>query len=235
MWESSLEDGALVVLLVFIVATVVVAAGKLLAGSRRGGRRHRGARRRWLDEQYGFAPRQAAPGPGPAPDAPDVGAQLKAVSAATFERRQVMNGAEYRVFRIIEVDVAAARKGYRVFAQTALGQILKSPCPIAFRAINAKRSDVLVFDQAGWPVLAVEYQGRGHYQGDAPARDAIKKEALRKAGVRYLEITHEHSDDQIRARVREELGWSSAAPAPAAPQHAEDEAPRASGFGRRRA
>jgi len=56
-------------------------------------------------------------------------------------------------------------------------------------------------------VLAVEYQGNGHYQGTAAARDAIKKEALRKAGVRYLEVSAHHSDEQIRSLIREQLGW----------------------------
>jgi Protein of unknown function (DUF2726) len=38
---------------------------------------------------------------------------------------------------------------------------------------------------------AIEYHGRGHYQGTAAARDTVKKEALRQAGVRYIEVTPE--------------------------------------------
>jgi hypothetical protein len=47
----------------------------------------------------------------------------------------------------------------------------------------------------------------GHYQGTAAARDAVKKEALRKAGIRYLEVSVDDNAEQIRSRVREQLGW----------------------------
>ena len=89
-------------------------------------------------------------------------------------------------FKIIEADVMAEGRGYRVFAQAILGEILSSPNGDALRSINSKRVDILIVDQDAWPVVAVEYQGAGHYQGTAAARDAVKKEALRKAGVRYV-------------------------------------------------
>jgi hypothetical protein len=127
--------------------------------------------------------------------------------AASFERRQLLNRSEYRAFKIIEADIAAARRGYRVFAQASLGEVLMSPDENAFHSINCKRVDFLIIDQNGWPVAAVEYQGDGHYQGTAAARDAVKKEALRKAGIRYVEITPVDSPEQIRSRMREQLGW----------------------------
>ncbi len=142
----------------------------------------------------------------------DVGEQLHAVMQGTFQKQRLMNPAEYRVFKIIEDDLSAARSGHRVFAQTSLGEVLQSTDTDAFYSINAKRVDILVVDHAGWPVLAVEYQGSRHYQGTAAARDAIKKEALRKAGVAYVEIVPGDSDDQIRHRVREKLGWNPISP-----------------------
>ena len=142
-------------------------------------------------------------------DLKDVGQQLYAVMAAPFERRRLLNRCEYQTFKIIEADIAAARRGYRVFAQTSLGEVLMSPDESAFRSINSKRVDILIVDQGGWPVAAVEYQGDGHYQGTAAARDAVKKEALRKAGIRYVEITSTDSAEQIRTRVREQLGWQA--------------------------
>jgi len=138
-------------------------------------------------------------------DLTDAGQQLNAVMAASFEKRRVLNWSEYQAFKIIEADVAAARRGYRVFAQTSLGEVLMSPDEDAFRSINSKRVDILIVDKSGWPLAAVEYQGNGHYRGTAAARDAVKKEALRKAGVRYVEITATDSADQIRSRVREQL------------------------------
>jgi len=137
------------------------------------------------------------------------GEQLHAVMEGTFQKRRLMNHAEYRVFKAIEDEILAERTGHRVFAQTSLGEVLQSENDDAFRSINAKRVDILIVDRAGWPVVAVEYQGSEHYQGMAAARDAIKKEALRKAGVGYVEIVTGDSDDQIRFRVREQLGWKA--------------------------
>ena len=145
------------------------------------------------------------------PDLKDVGQQLYAVMGASFQKRQLLNRSEYKAFKVVEDEIAAARRGYRVFAQTSLGEILSSPSDDAFRSINSKRVDILIVDQGGWPVAAVEYQGSGHYQGTAAARDAVKKEALRKAGVRYVEVSEIDSAEQIRSRVREQLGWQTAA------------------------
>jgi hypothetical protein len=155
------------------------------------------------------------------PDLRDVGEQLHAVMAASFEKRRLLSASEYHAFKIIESDVAAARRGYRVFAQTSLGEVLATPRDEngfrsvvnnnGFRSINSKRVDILIIDQGGWPVVAVEYQGEGHYQGTAAARDAVKKEAL-KAGVRYVEVFPGDSAEQIRSRVRGQLGWTTAKP-----------------------
>src|SRR5438034_9712958 len=59
-------------------------------------------------------------------DPKDVGQQLNAVMAASFERRRLLNRSEYQAFKIIEADIAAAGRGYRVFAQTSLGEVLMS-------------------------------------------------------------------------------------------------------------
>ena len=55
--------------------------------------------------------------------------------------------------------------------KTSLGEVLapqmasgsKAARDLAFRSINSKRLDFLVIDGYGMPVLAVEYQGHGHY------------------------------------------------------------------------
>jgi hypothetical protein len=45
----------------------------------------------------------------------------------------------------------------------------------------------------------------------AAARDAVKKEALRKAGVRYMEFCATDTEDQIRSRLREHFATKVAA------------------------
>jgi len=151
------------------------------------------------------------------PDRTDIGKQLHAVMDNSFEKRRILSPSEYRVFAIVEREIASQRKGYRVFAQTSLGEILKSSNSNAFSSINNKRVDILVVGRGGWPFLAVEYQGNGHYQGTAAARDAIKKEALRKAGVGYLEFCATDTEDKIRSRLREHLVSEVAVNNPRAP------------------
>ena len=51
-------------------------------------------------------------------------------------------------------------------------------------------------------VAAIEYQGGGHYLSDAAARDAVKKEARRKAGIGYHEVVAGHTTvGDLRALV----------------------------------
>lgn len=139
----------------------------------------------------------------------DVSQQLQAVMGAPFKIRRVMNAGEYQVFKLIEDEIASLRQGHRVFAQTSLGAVLESPSENAFRSINSKRVDALIVDRGGRPVLAVEYQGAGHYRGTAPARDAIKKEALRRAGVGYLEVLPAADFSLVRLRIKELLAPSA--------------------------
>jgi len=139
----------------------------------------------------------------------DVSQQLQAVMGAPFRTRRVMNAGEYQVFKLIEDEIASLRQGHRVFAQTSLGAVLESPSENAFRSINSKRVDALIVDRGGRPVLAVEYQGAGHYRGTAPARDAIKKEALRRAGVGYLEVLPADDFSLVRLRIKELLAPSA--------------------------
>ena len=73
-------------------------------------------------------------------------------------------------------------------AQVNLGEILSSPDEQAYRAVNAKRIDFLLIDRNNRPLHGIEYQGSGHFIGAAATRDAIKREALRRAGIGYAEI-----------------------------------------------
>ena len=131
------------------------------------------------------------------PDMTDAAEQLKVVMAASFEKRPLLSVSEAKVFYALEDEVKRAGKGWRVMAQVNLGEILSSTDTNAFRAINSKRVDLLLICNRGLPIAAFEYQGEGHYQGTAPARDAVKKEALRRAGVRYVEVTPEHKAEDI--------------------------------------
>jgi hypothetical protein len=114
----------------------------------------------------------------------------------------VMSKEEYRVFKVVEAEVRSVGKGFRVLSQTSLGEIIGSDDQKAFSSINSKRVDILIMNAFGEPIAAFEYQGGGHHQGSAAARDAIKREALRRAGVHFVEVLDNHSPDEIAQLVR---------------------------------
>ncbi|MDF3075506.1 MAG: hypothetical protein K0S54_3173 [Alphaproteobacteria bacterium] len=128
----------------------------------------------------GFRPRDAAD-------------QLRIVMAAQFSARPILNKSEARVFKDLDRMVLSCNPGWQVMAQVSLGEILGSPDKQAYLCINSKRVDLLLVDELCNPRHVFEYQGGGHYQGTAAARDAVKKEALRRAGITYHEVVGGHT------------------------------------------
>ncbi len=131
----------------------------------------------------------------------DPAEQLRFVMAARFDKRRLLSRSEAHVLYAAERAVNAANHAWRVMAQVSLGEVLSSPDARAYSAINSKRVDLLIVSGRGDPIAAIEYQGHGHYQGTAAARDAVKKEALRKAGVRYIEVTPESGTEDMAREI----------------------------------
>ena len=132
-------------------------------------------------------------------DLRDPAYQLIAVRRADFEPRPILNKSELRRFAWIE---DWARGGpYRLFAQVSYGEVIRSPDREAHASVNSKRADFVLVDAAGMPAAVIEYQGSGHGQGNAAARDEVKRAALAKAGVPLVELFPKQS----RAAVIEAL------------------------------
>jgi hypothetical protein len=143
--------------------------------------------------------------------------QLRHIMRANFYKKKIMSKAEYRVFRIVEAEILTLRNGCRVLSQTSLGEIIGSDDEKAFASINSKRVDILIIGPYGDPLAVVEYQGGGHHQNSAAARDAIKKEAFRRAGVHFVEVDEGHTPEEIAHLVRRLFQSSepSGSPSPA--------------------
>ena len=143
----------------------------------------------------------------------DPKAQMEFISKVDFEPRRLLNKPEYGILQILEKTARDLGGGLRVMAQTSLGEIIAPSAAsgseesreLAFRSINSKRLDFLVIDRSGMPALAVEYQGHGHYQNRAFMRDAVKREAVRKANIRFLEIPAEYDASIVENQVRSAL------------------------------
>lgn len=128
--------------------------------------------------------------------------QLEIVMGADFKPRPLLNRPEASVFKALDAAVIARNPRWQVMAQVSLGEFLASPDRAAFGCINSKRVDFALMDENCRVVHAVEYQGKGHHQGSAAARDAVKKEALRKAGIGYHEVVADHTTpSELRAMV----------------------------------
>ena len=155
----------------------------------------------------------AKPGPSKAVplrarDAPATDAaadQLKAVMKADFKPRALLNRPEAQVFKALDRIVIARNPQWQVMAQVSLGEFLASEDREAYACINSKRVDFALMDADCRVRHALEYQGSGHHQGSAAARDAVKKEALRKAGVGYHEVVAGHTTPAELKRLVEKL------------------------------
>ncbi len=86
----------------------------------------------------------------------------------------------------------------------SLGEILRCEDAAAYACINAKRVDLLIVDADCKPLHAIEYQGGAHFKGAhaTAARDAVKKEALRRAGIGYVEVVAGDTPAELRRVVQ---------------------------------
>jgi hypothetical protein len=144
--------------------------------------------------------------------------QLEAVTreTVTFSASRVMGRGEFELFRTVlgvtRQPLPTGSYPFYVFPQVSLGQIIHTAAPSdwqadqAHRAINSKRCDLLIADRHGNPVAVLEYQGAGHnIGGTADRRDRIKRIALERAGVRYVEIRDGATPAAIQQIIRDLL------------------------------
>src|SRR5687768_3976781 len=140
-----------------------------------------------------------------APKQPDAVDQLRIIMAASFTIQPLLNRSEARVFKELDRVVISCNPKWQVMAQVSLGEIMRSKDPDAYGCVNSKRVDLLLMDEDCQPRHAIEYQGGAHHQGTAAARDAVKKEALRRAGIGYHEVVAGHTTPSELRRLDEKL------------------------------
>jgi hypothetical protein len=134
-----------------------------------------------------------------------------------YTTKKIMNKPEGVMYQTALRAIRDAGVDYYAFPEVALGAAL-NPKTIfgtqgeetsdAYRAISGKRCDLIIADSRYIPIIALEWQGSGHYMGqrfDTTQRDAIKRTALRKAGVQVLEFADGTQPDEIERRIRDAL------------------------------
>lgn len=193
-----IDKPLLLALLLAIGAACGIGVERFSETLKRADRRAKWQKRRGWQPKAKVAP-IAARTERPTPDAAD---QLRKVMAASFRSRPLLNNPERRLLAHLDKALAEEAPGWRAMGQVSLGEILISEDKDAYFAINSKRVDLLIIDDSCYPLHAVEFQGTGHHQGTAAARDAVKKEALRRAGIGYVEIVSGDTPAELRAMIR---------------------------------
>ena len=125
--------------------------------------------------------------------------------AGSFEKQRVLSPSEYRVFAIIESEITAQGGGYRVFAQTSLGEILRSKNEDAFRSINSKRVDILVIDRSGWPSWLSSIRATVIIKVRQRRGTQLKKKLFAKLGCGIWSSVRPTVTIKIRSHLRELL------------------------------
>ena len=199
----------------FVGALIGIAIEQAVAKQKRAEWRRKNARR-WKSKG-GVSTGPWGPKPDATPEkAPDAADQLRTVMKAEFKAQPLLNKSEARLFRAMDkMVIELAPPGWQVMAQVSLGEILRCADQKAYACINSKRVDLLIVDADCKPLHAIEYQGGAHYKGAhaTAARDAVKKEALRRAGIGYDEVVAgNHTPTELR-RVVEKLVQKAGAPA----------------------
>jgi hypothetical protein len=113
----------------------------------------------------------------------------------SFYPKPVMNRGEYQVYVAAKLALKdLGRLEWHIFPQVSLGEVIKTSSHYewkgnrAHQSINSKRCDLLITDGRGKPRTVIEFQGSGHYQSNAVERDLVKKIAVERAEMNYVEI-----------------------------------------------
>jgi hypothetical protein len=191
-----------------ILVFVAVFAGCVLVGMGLGQFSSDKRRREWREKNAWRWKKRRWDGGVRDRDAPkywEASDQLRIVMDADFTVQPLLNKSEARLFKELDRLVIACNPAWQVMAQVSLGEILRCKDKDAYSCINSKRVDLLLMDDDCQPRHAIEYQGRAHHQGTAAARDAVKKEALRRAGIGYHEVVAGQTTPAELRRLIEKL------------------------------
>lgn len=128
---------------------------------------------------------------------------LKIATTYKYYPKKLLNHSEKQLYALIQRLIAEHAPGRLILhAQVPLGEILHTKNKYAYGTINFKRVDLLITDIEFNPLLAIEYNGSGHYDKTALERDEIKRSALESANIRCLSI-RENADPA--AKIVEEM------------------------------
>jgi hypothetical protein len=153
---------------------------------------------------------------------------LRDVSDARFSAKRLLSDNEAIVLAEVESIIAGIGQAWRVLARVSLAQIVESTSAEAISAIDGQQAALVVVTGDRTPIAVVEYQPLGQVRSEDAVRDAVKREALRRAGVVYIEVRASDQPGDLRDDLLA-LSVRRRSAAPAAP--VADQAPAAPAAG----
>lgn len=207
IFETSLTEGAAFLLLLMAASLVLTVVRRILFGRRgnrpysgRGTYKDRPRRFRVIENLY---PKRAGAGKITA---------FERAHRGNFAAKSIFNRSEQRVFHFLAEEVKAYSRPLFVMGQTPLREIVRTDDQYVrgggHYALSDRRVDFTITDDQGRVLVAVEYNGAGHYQNNALERDAIKRVVLEKAGIPLLVVKQGENPTDVRKRLAEMLAGS---------------------------
>jgi hypothetical protein len=124
--------------------------------------------------------------------------RLRNVSDAQFSPKRLMSDNESIVLAEVESIIADIGCPWRVLAQVSLSQAVASSSAEALLAIEGQQIALLIVDPDRTPIAAIEYQPLGQVRSEDALRNAIKREALRRANIAYIEVRSSDQPGDLR-------------------------------------
>lgn len=114
--------------------------------------------------------------------------QLRLVSDARFSSRRILSEEAAALLGEVESIVAELGQKWRVMSQVSLSDIVDSADTEALSAIGNQRVDLAITTARQMPIAVIEYQAMGQIRQDDAIQDAVRREALRRAGIIYIQV-----------------------------------------------
>lgn len=119
----------------------------------------------------------------------------KLILSTEFKTVPIMNKSEFNIFRLLTEllnDDNHKEKKFRIFTQVGLGGVINTKTDYkvasqdekdAFWAVNSLRADFIIVDSLGYPVVLIEYNGKGHNIENPAYRDIRKQYACQQVSL----------------------------------------------------
>lgn len=114
-----------------------------------------------------------------------------------YQTKPLLNFSERKVYWSL-VKICQQSDSMKVFAQVSLGEVLSHKNLDIYKVVMCKRLDFCITDKNFNPIIAIEYNGKGHYNNTSDLRDKIKRQAVESSGMSFVTITPNNQEQALQ-------------------------------------